>query len=362
MSSIHDPSIEELRAQAELSRAALAANVTELRGRIARVTSPANLKAEARAYVRHERESLVDNLRRRASDNPLQAAAVAAAAAYPTLSLARAIPVPLMLIGAGLFLTTKRGRDSSATMQAKMNDASRRVSETVGEMTETVAKTASGMSGNVTSRVSETVSGLRDQAAAAAGTISASAEGIVPGAATPSEGTEAVTARLATMAAETMQDVSSRASRAAQGVSARASRAGGSASRFASDNAVLLAGIGVIAGALLAASFPVSNAENRVLGPGKRRVKDAARAAAAMGMDKAGGVVASVVESVSSTAAREGLDGSSLQQAVGDLTEKARGVAERSVDAALDQDRQGHQGHPEHQQQEQQSFSERNST
>ena len=93
--------------------------------------------------------------------------------------------------------------------------------------------------------------------------------------------------------------------------------------------------------------------ENRVLGPGKRKVKDAARAAAAMGMDKAGAVVADAVESVSSAAAREGLDGSALHQAVGDLAGKARAVAERSVDAALGQ---------KHQEQPQQTFSERNPT
>ena len=293
----------------------------------------------------------MDNLRQRAADNPLQAAAVAAAVAYPALSLARAIPVPLMLIGAGLFLTTKRGQDSAAAMKDKMNDAGRRVSETVSEMTESVTQTASEMTDKVTSRVSDTVSGLRDQATAAAGTMSA---------ASPRASSRAprlfareptpVTAKLATMASETVQDVSSRA---------HAEAARGSATRFASDNAVLLAGVGVLAGALLAASFPVSNAENRVLGPGKRKVKDAARAAAAMGMDKAGAVVADAVESVSSAAAREGLDGSSLQQAVGDLTGKARAVAERSVEAALGQKQQAQQAQ---QPQQQQTFSERNPT
>jgi hypothetical protein len=200
------------------------------------------------------------------------------------------------------------------------------------------------MTDTVTSRVSDTVSGLRDQVSAAAGTMSADLAGAVPRAATLREGTEAVTAKLANMASDTVQEVSS-----------RASRAGGSASRFASDNAVLLAGVGVIAGALLAASFPMSRAENRVLGPGNRKVKDAARAAAAMGMDKAGAVVADAVESVSSAAKREGLDGSALHQAVGDLTGKARAVAERSVDAALGQKQ-------EHHAQEQQTFSERNPT
>src|SRR5688572_24215174 len=136
MSSHNDPSLDDLRARAELSRAALAANVTELRGRVARVTSPTNIKAEVRNYARHEREGFVDGLRKRAAENPLQAAAVAAAIAYPALSMARAIPMPLMLIGAGLFLTTKRGQDSAATMQAKMNEAVRQGTETVTAMTE----------------------------------------------------------------------------------------------------------------------------------------------------------------------------------------------------------------------------------
>ena len=70
MSSNNDPSLDDLRARAELSRAALAANVTELRGRVARVASPENIKAEVRSYARHEREGLVDGLRKRAAENP----------------------------------------------------------------------------------------------------------------------------------------------------------------------------------------------------------------------------------------------------------------------------------------------------
>ena len=40
----------------------------DVRGRIAGVTSPRNIKAGVRSYVRHERESIVDSLRRRAAD------------------------------------------------------------------------------------------------------------------------------------------------------------------------------------------------------------------------------------------------------------------------------------------------------
>jgi hypothetical protein len=328
MSSPNDPSIEELRTRAELSRAALAANVAQLRGCVTRVTSPANIKAEVRSYARSEREGLVERLRQRAADNPLQAAAVTAAVAYPALSLVRAIPLPLMLIGAGLFLTTKRGQDSSAAMQEKMNEAVQRGTETVTAVVEPVA-----------ARVTETVSGLREQAASVAGAASAA----VASAADPAtlrSGVEAARDKLTTMASDTMHSVSD-----------RARHTGSSTGRFVSDNAMLIAGLGAIAGAVLAAAFPLSETENRVLGPGKRKVKDAARAAAAMGMDKAGSVVADTIESVKSAAAREGLDGAGLQETVGDFADKARAVAERSVDAALGQ----------HQDQ-QQSFSERNPT
>jgi hypothetical protein len=324
MSSTNHPPLDELRARAELSRAALAANVTELRGRITRVTSPSNIKAEVRSYVRTEREGLVDNLRHRAADNPLQAAAVAAALAYPALSILRAVPVPLMLIAAGLFLTTKRGQDSSAAVKSKMDEAVRRGTATVAEATDAV-----------TSAVSDKFSALRTQATSAG----AAGASMIPDAAKLREGTEAAKTKLAELASGTVQ-----------GVSTRANRARGSVSRFASENALLLAGIGAVAGALLASSFPVSDAEDRVLGPGKRKVKDAARATAVTGMEKAGAVAADALESITSAASREGLDSAGLQQAVGDLAGKARAVAERSVDAAL-----GHE-------QQQQMFSERNPT
>ena len=324
MSSTNEQSLEELRARAELSRAALAANVAELRGRITRVASPSAIKSEARAYVRQERDDLMDGLRARAAGNPLQTAALVAAFAYPALALARAIPVPLLLVGAGLFLTTQRGRNSSATVKAKMDEAVRHGTEAAAEMAE-----------SVTSGVSEKVSALRTQMTSA---MEAGAKAI-PDAAKIGEGTQAAKAQLTELASDTVQTMT-----------ARASRARVSVSQFAADNALLLAGVGVIAGALLASSFPVSDAENRVLGPSKRKVKDAVRATAVKGMERGGEVIADALESVTSAASREGFDGSGLQQAVSGLADKARAVAERSVDAALGQEQQ------------QQTFSERNPT
>src|SRR4051812_47983410 len=113
MKQFTDKSVDQLREESERTRAALAATVLEIRGRVGEtaaeiktMVSPSHIKREIGNYVRHERESIVESVQRNARDNPLQTAAIAAAAAYPALGLLRALPMPLWLIGAGLFLTS----------------------------------------------------------------------------------------------------------------------------------------------------------------------------------------------------------------------------------------------------------------
>ena len=92
--------VELLRRESELTRAELAGTVTELRGRVGdtaseiqTMASPSHIKAEIKSFIREERQSLTQSLERKIRDNPLQAAAVGAALAYPALLL-RAIPAP----------------------------------------------------------------------------------------------------------------------------------------------------------------------------------------------------------------------------------------------------------------------------
>jgi ElaB/YqjD/DUF883 family membrane-anchored ribosome-binding protein len=110
-----DRSLEELRRESEVTRAALTNTVHELRDKIGQTAgevkdllSPANVTEEVKGYVRDKREHLYANVERKVRDNPLQAAAVGAAIAYPLFSIARRMPIPLMLIGAGLFLTRQK--------------------------------------------------------------------------------------------------------------------------------------------------------------------------------------------------------------------------------------------------------------
>jgi hypothetical protein len=73
---------------------------------------PDAIKAEVSGYIRSRGEELVNNITEAARRNPMQAVAVGARVAYPLMRLARAIPFPILMIGAGLFFAgSKTGRD-----------------------------------------------------------------------------------------------------------------------------------------------------------------------------------------------------------------------------------------------------------
>ena len=141
MPSTREPSLEELREEFERNREALTATVGELREKVGdtaselkTLVSPAHIKQEIKDYVREERESLVKSVQRKAKENPLQLAAIGAAVAYPAWGLLRAIPTPLLLIGAGLFLTSKRGQQSAKDIKAKVDDVVQQGTERVTDL------------------------------------------------------------------------------------------------------------------------------------------------------------------------------------------------------------------------------------
>jgi len=111
-------SVEELRRESERSRAELAATVDQLRERISDTAedirhkvSPQHIKSEVSDYVSHKTQSWVEAIKQRAMENPMQAIAASTAVAVPVLRLARGSSLPLLMIGAGLALTSKTVRD-----------------------------------------------------------------------------------------------------------------------------------------------------------------------------------------------------------------------------------------------------------
>src|SRR4051794_26493391 len=121
-----DRSLRELQYEAEQTRAGLTETVNELRTGVADTVadikhriSPEAIKTEVAGYVRARGERLLEDVSAAARRNPMQAVAVGVSLAYPLLRLARAIPVPVLMVGAGLFLA---GSKTGQSLTQKASD------------------------------------------------------------------------------------------------------------------------------------------------------------------------------------------------------------------------------------------------
>src|SRR5207302_7000453 len=117
--------VDELRRESERSRAQLAATVDRLKECITLTAedirykvSPEGLKSEASGFIRHKTQSWLGALRQQALENPMQAIAAGAVFAVPVQRLARGVPLPVLMIGAGLMLSSKSVRARAAEAAA----------------------------------------------------------------------------------------------------------------------------------------------------------------------------------------------------------------------------------------------------
>jgi ElaB/YqjD/DUF883 family membrane-anchored ribosome-binding protein len=341
-------SIEELRQRSEAARADLADTVGALREKVSdtaselkTLVSPSHIKQEIKTYIRDERESLVHALERKVKENPLQAAAIGAAIAYPAWGLVRAIPTPLLLIGAGLWLTGSKGRSTMKQINATVTDAvehgSAKATEYANTLKDSIAQRADAVARTVSEAgdaVARTVSEAGDAVSARAAAITDKARAAVPDLrdahvlrSGPVAGTE-LAGNVAHAAARTWED-------AKAGAAAAGQRSQSALMEFVDKNPLLVAGIGAAVGAFIAASIPPSDTENRVFGQPSDDLKDKARDAAAQGITKAKDLAADVADDVLTAAARAGLDGQGVQKAVETVTQGLKSVAERGVRTAL---------------------------
>ena len=133
------------------------------------------------------------------------------------------------------------------------------------------------------------------------------------------------------MAKEQMERVRSTATNAA-------SAAPAAASKVIRDNAVLIGGLGVAIGAILAASLPSTRAEASVVGNASDRVKRAAGAAAQSGFEAAKDTVLSAADAAAKSASEADLGGHA-SRITEDVTERLKEVAEDVVTTAFDPSR-----------------------
>jgi len=406
--------LQQLKQDTERARAGLTDTVDQLRSTVSDTASeirqrisPEHVKAEVSDYFRSRGEQLIDTVTTAARRNPIQAVAVGASLAYPMLRLVRSIPMPILMVGAGLFLAgSKTGQDltqKASDAAADFTDqAARRARDARTGFDEALAAARDYGAGKV--------SDLSDAAAAASGYVSAAREqaadaasGLADGAVARSEGAIESATSAGSRLASTADDFRKRAAAAGEAVRQAASgtqdktvAAAGSIAEAASDMAaqagatardaysksiegvretmetarqrsaelssragktlmdtvqehpLAVAGLGLLIGGLIASALPRSDLEDQLVGDASSGLKTGARDAASRGVAAARGVVNGVYDDVAQRADEHGLTPDHLGEALSDLGERVRNVADAAVTTAFEPDQVPSQGDTRH--------------
>jgi hypothetical protein len=307
----------------------------------------------------------------------MQAVAVGASIAYPLLKIARAIPFPVLMVGAGLFLAgsktgqaaTQRASDMAADLSDEMV---RRAHDLSGQVQDT-ASSAKNYASDQYERISSAVAGGSSQvkgAANAAGASIASSsdkikESAVAAGAAVSDRANSLKddgLRIAGSAASTVQNMASEAMvtarsaaslvtdtgmDAATTIRAKASdasdRAGKTIFQTIEQNPLLVGGVGLLVGGLIASALPRSDFEDELVGDTSSAAKRQIQAAASKGLDTAKTAVGEIYDETTRQAEAEGLTTEGIGKAAQDISQRVRRVAEAAVTTAFEPSEENHQ-------------------
>jgi hypothetical protein len=377
MSQGDNRSLDQIRREAEGTRAALLASASELRETVSDSATdiknrirPEAIKAEVSSYIKSRGQQLLEDMTETARRNPVQAVAVGACIAYPALRLARAIPLPVWLIGAGLFLTsssTGRELTRKATERTEdVADEARRRAHDLGDQiadiaSDTKAKVAGALSGT-TRTISDLADELRrtgSEAADAIGTrvsdglhvAERSTTSAADAIASQSNATKDRLSQVGAMAedavsgaSEFVQNAGSRAGQVGQDTfdwarnraTGLSERAGASFQEIFQQNPLLVAGAGLLIGGLIASVLPKSEMEESLIGETSDMAKSRVAEAAAAGFEAAKRATGVILSNVERQASAEGLTPDGLEQSAREIGQKVRHVAETAVTTAFD--------------------------
>jgi uncharacterized protein DUF3618 len=300
-----DRSLTQLRQDADEARNGLTHTIDELRAR----TTPGRF---------------MDQLVRSAQENPLQAVAIGAGIAYPLLRAARAIPAPVLMIGAGLFLSsTATGKTAARRAMELGADIADRVSDLATKATENAGDHANAGLASVRETASSAAAGLssgieaaKDKSSAAAAAIQTTAE------------------QIAARAGDAANNAWARSPTKEQLVSAL-EQAGDAVAGTIRQNPLLMGSVGAAIGALIASALPSSEAEEKFVGEVSDEIKGRAREAASQGFAVVKDAAVAAFNAAEERAGQEGLNADSLKRNAEDLGRRARKVAKSAIDAAV---------------------------
>ena len=291
-------SVEELRRESERSRTEVAATVDQLREQISDTAedlrykvSPQHIKSEVSGYIGHKTQSWVEALKQQAMENPLQAVAAGTAVAVPVLRQARGFSLPLLMIGAGLALTSKTVRSRAAEAAAPAMDKARK-------MLDDAAARAQALRGDV----KDGLSSAQRQATGMANNAQAAAAGVA-------DDLRSRTAQATSTVSDKLRSGMDAAKDTAAAATDAAAIAPAKAREVIGENAALIGGLGIAIGAIIAASLPQTKVEAKVMGPTSDSVKQAAGEAAQSGLEAAKDATISAADAAAKSVAEADLGG-----------------------------------------------------
>jgi hypothetical protein len=374
-------SLQQIKRETEQTRAGLThtveqlrASVTETASDIRQRISPDAIKAEVSDYIKSRGERLLNKATATARKNPMQTVAIGASVAYPLLRLARTIPFPVLMVGAGLFLAgSKTGQSATrkaGEMASDVSDEAGRRARKLGNQVGKSASAATTHASDQLDRVSTAVSADQvSQAANGAGaTLASNSQKLQEkaasfGASVSNRATDLRDEgiRTASSAGATVQDIASGATSvghgaigpttagldAARAVRDRASdlseRAGKTIFETIEQNPLLVAGVGLLVGGLIASALPRSDIEDDLVGGTSTAVKRRAQTATSQGFDTAKNTVGEVVDEATRQAQEEGLTPDGIGKAAQAIGQRVRRVAETAVTTAFEPTQDDHQ-------------------
>jgi hypothetical protein len=384
-------SLQQIKRETEQTRAGLTDTVEQLRATVADTASdirhrisPEHIKAEVSDYIRSRGEQLLDDVSAAARRNPMQAVAIGASVAYPLLRMARAIPLPVLLVGAGLFFAGSRTGQAASQkamdMASDLSDQVQRRAHDVRDQVGESAAAAKAFASDNLDRLRDTVSGGTERVSQAADQVNETANRIGAtlasgsdrlkdkadnlkdkaaslGASAADQATDLKdrTVRAVGSAASSLQDAASDATSTARRMAGTAADAGMNAVKTARDtasdlsgragktlletieqNPLVVAGVGLLIGGLIASALPRSDIEEGLMGDASSSVKRRAQAAASQGIDAAKDAVGDVYDKAVRQAEAEGLSPDALGKTAQDIGQRVRRVAESAVTAAFE--------------------------
>lgn len=325
--------LNQLESEAEAQRALFAEAIDDMRVRI--VATADDLRSPTR-IVRRTAKKWRNSMEQSARDNPIRALSIAALLVYPLARIARALPLPMVFAGAGVFLagkarfsTTKVG-DLLADARVRAHEAASRVVETTEQVRDGAARDLQLVQARVTASVSAASDVIQHAARSEATNIEDKVERAADsGSAAFSTALRTVTPSDTTI--QTAKDSAQAAVGAAQDLTRRTVNFGAAYSRHAvnaaAQNPLLIAGIGLAAGGLFAALLPRTKVDNQVLGGLARTLQAGAKRVAKEGHQAASKAVGDLYDRVADEAESRDLTVKAVQRVAEDVNERVSDLA-----------------------------------